>query len=103
MLRLGESFGADVAEVRGVADALRSCRADADRRVTALLSTWSGPAADSFAAAWEEWREGAATVLVALEGMADLMHAVQADVLAQDARAHGRMTALAGRLAERLG
>lgn len=91
------SIGADAVEARAADMATR--RAQIGASVDALLSTWHGAAADRFAALWEDWRDGADTVITGLSASAVALRAARDDISLADtssSEAHGL-------LAKRLG
>lgn len=78
-------FDATVRDLREGADRLAADRDRAARDVDSLLTAgWSGRAADSFAAAWDDWLAGARDVLDGLHAMTDAMTVVRRDLAATD-------------------
>ena len=93
------AFRAAVVDLRTAAHRLEEDHDRAARSVDALLGTWSGAVATSYAAGWEEWRSGAARVLDGLTAMASLLEAADAGFATTDAEAGAGL----GRLTARLG
>jgi len=88
---------------RGV-DRLTDYRDGTGREVAALLDGgWAGIAADAFDRGWEQWRAGAAEVLAALASMRDLVAGVHDDLTERDTTSAAGLSAVGGRLADRLG
>ena len=93
------AFRAAVDDVRLAADRLRAERARASDRVEGLLGAgWRGVAATAYAEGWAAWTEASGRVLAALEEMAALLAAVDADLAATDGSAAGSIARLAARL-----
>jgi WXG100 family type VII secretion target len=93
-----EAFRGAVADLRAAADRLEAHRDRAARSVDALLATWSGAAAASYAAGWEDWCAGADRVLAGLTAMTRLLQAVDADLETVDLAAGTDLGRLTGRL-----
>ena len=94
-----QAFRSTVADLRAAAERLGADRDRAARSVDALLGTWTGVVATSYAEGWEAWCSGAGRVLDGLATMAALLEAADADLAATDAVAGADL----GRLAVRLG
>lgn len=87
------------------ADALAERAADLARAreevagaVEAMLAGWRGPAADRFAALWEEWRAAADEVVGSLDGGVAALRLARQDLVAADDASGVRHQRLAGRL-----
>ncbi|WP_043649960.1 WXG100 family type VII secretion target [Nocardia thailandica] len=72
--------------VYSIAEQLQLALTSIDRDIQALKGTWRGSAADSYAAGWQEVRQGASEVWNALYELAAKL-GVTADVLVQSDRA----------------
>ncbi|MGY2704681.1 WXG100 family type VII secretion target [Nocardioides sp. HB32] len=94
-----QAFRSAVADLRDAASRLTADRDRAARSVDALLGTWSGTVASSYAEGWDAWCAGAARVLEGLSSMATLLESADADFSATDAGAGAEL----GRLTTRLG
>ncbi|WP_159081279.1 WXG100 family type VII secretion target [Nocardioides sediminis] len=90
------SIGADRVEARAADMATR--RAQVGAAVDALLSTWHGAAAERFAGLWEEWRDGADTVIAGLSTSAVALRAARDDVTLADTSSSETHDLLATRL-----
>lgn len=93
------AFRTTVADLGSAAARLAEDRDRATRSVDALLDTWSGTVATSYAEGWEAWRLGSARVLTGLETMSRLLEAADADLARADVTAGSEL----GRLDARLG
>ena len=95
----------DATAATGIAaDRLRVDRRRIDAEVTVLLGGgWRGLAADSFRECWDAWLLGAADVIEGLDAMGSLLAATQLDYEQNDLRSGQQLTAVAGRIVERLG
>jgi WXG100 family type VII secretion target len=86
------------------AEQLRTDRRRVDAEVDGLLgSGWRGSAAISFRACWEVWLAGAATVIEGLDALGSLLAATELDYEQNDCRSGRELSAVAGRIVERLG
>jgi uncharacterized protein YukE len=93
-------FEVGVGRVRAAVTVLDETERRAARDVDRLLDGgWSGAAASSFAAAWEEWLVGAAEVRSALVSIADSLVVVRRELVLADLGS----VATADRIRERLG
>ena len=92
------AFRATVSDLVAAAGRLSATQDRAARSVDALLGSWSGTVATSYAEGFDTWRSGAAQVLKALETMSRLVEATDRDLGATDAAAGGDLGRLAGRL-----
>jgi WXG100 family type VII secretion target len=100
----GPALAAASHDVRRAATRLHEERAGLDALVTGFLGhEWTGPAADSFAEAWQRWRGGAQDVAAGLAAMAALLAATRADYEHADDGSSAAVRRVAGRLVERLG
>jgi uncharacterized protein YukE len=93
------AFRAAVTDLRTAAARLSADRYRAAGSVDALLGTWSGTVATSYAAGWDDWCSGAARVLDGLTAMAGLLEAADADLMSVDVVVGSDL----GRLTARLG
>lgn len=99
-----EAFRKARAAVQAAEDELRGTRRSIDNRVRGYLgSGWTGPAADSFVPAWDDWCDGADDVLEGLTAMDQLLAATHADFRAQDEESQRRLDAISARIIDRLG
>ena len=93
-------FEVGIGRVRAAVTALDETERRAARDVDRLLDGgWTGAAASSFAAAWEEWLAGAAEVRVALASIAESLTAVRRELVLADLGS----VAAADQIRERLG
>jgi WXG100 family type VII secretion target len=90
------SIGADAVEARAADMATR--RTQIGVSVDALLSTWHGAAADRFAALWQDWRDGADTVIAGLSTSAGTLRAARDDLTLADTSSSEAHDLLAKRL-----
>jgi WXG100 family type VII secretion target len=87
-------------EIASMAEALKTERAELDRRVGQLMGGgWTGVAADQYGEGWDEWCAGADSVLRALAAMARLIGEARVELTGTDDAVSGA----AGRLHSRLG
>ena len=70
-----QSFSAHTHAIGSHAEAMSQRRREIERDVDRLLASWRGAAADRFAEAWLEWRDGADGVIVALASRAESLAA----------------------------
>jgi uncharacterized protein YukE len=99
-----DAFDRGRSDVREAAHRLRTARDKADQRVTGFVHAgWKGVAADTFLAAWDDWRVAAADVEQGLVATADLMDATQRALHVQDASSRAPLDVVAARIVERLG
>ncbi|WP_395692214.1 WXG100 family type VII secretion target [Nocardioides sp.] len=92
------AFRAAVVGLDGAAARLSEARAGAARSVDALLGSWSGTVATSYAEGWDAWRSGADRVLDGLGRMSRLLAATDQDLAATDTASEADLGRLAGRL-----
>ena len=92
------AFRATVTDLERAATRLHAERDRAARSVEELLGTWSGTVATAYAQGWDAWRAGSDQVLAALEAMARLLAAADADLGGSDQAAGSALDRLAGRL-----
>jgi WXG100 family type VII secretion target len=78
------SLGAGAIQAR--ADEMAVRRTHIEASVDSLLATWRGDAASRFAALWEEWRDGADTVIAGLSAGAVAVRDVRDDLCGADSR-----------------
>jgi len=99
-LHLGyDVFDRVVADVRNAVDTLEKTRRRAAGDVGALLDGgWTGAAAGSFAAAWQEWLAGADQVQAALGSVVASLETSRRGVTAADASSAERTRHLLERL-----
>src|SRR4051794_4310575 len=72
-------------EIADIADSLQSERASLDHAVQGLVGgSWTGLASDAFGAGWQEWSEGAGTVIGALHAMGRLIGEARVEVVTND-------------------
>lgn len=93
-----ESFTAQTRSIGSRAVAMRERRRETERDVERLLASWRGAAADRFAEAWAEWRDGADGVIAALEARTESLMATRDDLSATDAHVGDVGARLRGRL-----
>ena len=93
-----ESFTAQTRAIGLRADAMAERRREIERDVDRLLASWRGAAADRFAEAWLEWRDGADGVIAGLAASAEALVATRDDLAAADARIADSGARLRGRL-----
>ncbi|WP_170112158.1 WXG100 family type VII secretion target [Nocardia fluminea] len=72
------------AYVEQVASSLISGLNSLDREVSSVLGNWKGSAADAFGEGWTVAKEGAATVLDALEAMGGLLGVASKTIAGRD-------------------
>jgi WXG100 family type VII secretion target len=80
-----QSFSAQTHAIGSRAEALSERRREIERDVDRLLASWRGAAADRFAEAWLEWRDGADGVIASLAARAESLAATRDDLAATDA------------------
>jgi WXG100 family type VII secretion target len=98
------AFRTAIHDVRTGAGQLKTDRDRVDREVDSFLrSGWTGVAADSFVAGWEDWRLGVQDVLDGLVAMGRLLDAAHQDFIDSDAGSRARLDLVAARVVERLG
>lgn len=73
-------------------------RTQIEASVDALLSTWHGAAADRFAELWDDWRDGADTVIAGLSSSAVALRAARDDATLADTSSSESHDLLARRL-----
>lgn len=88
--------GADALAAR--AEEMAAARAGTAAAVTRLLAGWRGPAAERFAALWEDWSRGADDVITSLRGGVAALRLAHHDLGDADDAAGARHDRLAGRL-----
>jgi WXG100 family type VII secretion target len=99
-----EAFRRGIADVRAATERLDTDERRIDTRVSGFLqSGWTGVAADSFVAAWEEWKHAADDVRDGLDAMGQLLDAAHRDLTVQDETSQAALDALSTRIVERLG
>jgi WXG100 family type VII secretion target len=91
-------FTAGVDALAARAEEMAHARSEVGAAVAELLAGWRGPAADRFAALWEEWCSGADDVVGALAGGVAALRLAHQDLTAADAAVGARHDRLAGRL-----
>ena len=93
------AFRSAVADVRHAADRLRGDRDRLARRVDGLLDGgWTGAAATTSAAGWDDWQRSAEAVLHGLAAMGELLDAAHADLDVTDLGSGEGLDRLAARL-----
>jgi WXG100 family type VII secretion target len=99
-----DAFQQALHDVQVGAGDLHTHRDHVDLQVRGFLEAgWTGPAAESFSAAWDDWTAGASDVLDGLVAMGQLLDAAYADYVAQDEASQARLDRVAAKLVERLG
>ena len=93
------SFTAQTRAIASRADAMSERRKELELDVEQLLASWRGAAADRFAEAWQEWRDGADGVIASLAARTESLVATRDDLAATDVR----VAADGARLRRRLG
>jgi WXG100 family type VII secretion target len=104
MQMMHEAFGQGHRAVAEASDRLEQTRRTIDQRMTGFLgSGWTGDAAESFLAAWDQWLVGAADVKEGLDAMTALLQATQRDWQERDADSQQSLDSLSARIVDRLG
>jgi WXG100 family type VII secretion target len=93
-----QGFTAQTRAIGSRAGAMSERRREIERDVDRLLASWRGAAADRFAEAWLEWRDGADGVIASLEARAESLTAARDDLMGTDAHVGDRSARLRGRL-----
>jgi len=93
-----QSFTARTLTIGSRADAMSQRRREIERDVDRLLTSWRGAAADRFAEAWLEWRDGADGVIAGLAARGESLAATRDDLAETDARIADSGARLRGRL-----
>lgn len=91
-------FGAHTRTLSFRSEAMNEHRREIERDVERLLGSWRGVAAERFAEAWLEWRDGADGVIAALVARTDSLHATRGDLAATDSHVGDSGDRLRGRL-----
>ena len=100
----GPALAAASHDVRRAVNRLHEERAQLDALVTGFLGhDWTGPAAESFEAAWQRWRAGAQDVADGLAALGALLAATRLDYEHADDGSSATVRRVAGRLVESLG
>ncbi|OHU90859.1 hypothetical protein BKN37_25465 [Mycobacterium talmoniae] len=72
------ALGGSVQDFAGVAEALRSGLARLDEQVTGLVGdSWSGDASAKYSEVWQQWHEGAASVVSGFAKFSERMAATE--------------------------
>jgi WXG100 family type VII secretion target len=88
-----------ISDVRATADDLGQGRSTLHQSFASFLGEgWTGEAAESFRGGWDDWADGVASVLDALQSIATLLEDHGRDLRAEDGHAELSMTNLHSRL-----